>query len=598
MKTRSWLVVLIVTLTPLTGRADGTSSPHVETLDAGGEARIPGRIEAQPDGGFVFIGTGDGGTTPLAPGQTIEFTGAGPAATSGSPPFRVEMGLGQRVTGRLESVDEQTITLLGLAGGQKTTIARGGVLALVQRPGENLVLQEGFETLDSSRWTIEGEVSLAEEPRIAGSKSVRIPAGACSIAYRIAEPIRSGRLEVAFHDNRVVASDQTLAVELEYRVGGMTERVRVLLGWSEESLAVESGGGPALAVQRLARKEGWHRLSARFAPDMCEIAVDGNELAHGKGLGGPLVGIRFSTSSAAKADAFPEQLASYLDDLRLARFAEPVGGLEVDVNQDEVRLTIGDQLFGRVGKANSERIFMSADGHPVAFSWDEVSGLYFRREATPGVTIEGLLVRAEWRDAPGNDPRDLNLIEGALAAVSRDALTIKTPYAGTLTIPRDELTRLRIQGRGRRQVIDSLPRHMGDSISTKPPLLDPPLPDGGVLERAVEFTTIPSGPVFLVLDVLDVVGEAPDLEFSNLIRKGELRTNVKFNGEPFDYLNKYIQTRNETPERIRIPIPRSLIRPGRNVIRLEQTGIASDPNYLDDIGVLCIAIELGIAPKP
>ena len=40
----------------------------------------------------------------------------------------------------------------------------------------------------------------------------------------------------------------------------------------------------ALAVQRLARQPGWHRLSVRFGPDLTEVAVDGNELAHGKGV--------------------------------------------------------------------------------------------------------------------------------------------------------------------------------------------------------------------------------------------------------------------------------------------------------------------------
>jgi len=33
------------------------------------------------------------------------------------------------------------------------------------------------------------------------------------------------------------------------------------------------------------------------------------------------------------------------------------------------------------------------------------------------------------------------------------------------------------------------------------------------------------------------------------------------------------------------------LRTGKNVIRLEQTGIASDPNFLDDLGILCIALE-------
>jgi hypothetical protein len=94
-----------------------------------------------------------------------------------------------------------------------------------------------------------------------------------------------------------------------------------------------------------------------------------------------------------------------------------------------------------------------------------------------------------------------------------------------------------------------------------------------------------------VLDVVQVVGEATDLPFSTLVKKGELRTNVKINGEPFDYLNHYITSKNETSERIRLAIPKGLLRPGKNVVRLEQAGIASDPNFLDDLGILTVAIE-------
>ena len=60
---------------------------------------------------------------------------------------------------------------------------------------------------------------------------------------------------------------------------------------------MESPDGPSLAVQRLARTPGWHRLTLRFGPEQIEIAVDGKELAHGKGPAGPLDQIKLATSS-------------------------------------------------------------------------------------------------------------------------------------------------------------------------------------------------------------------------------------------------------------------------------------------------------------
>jgi len=159
-------------------------------------------------------------------------------------------------------------------------------------------------------------------------------------------------------------------------------------------------------------------------------------LAHGKGSDGPLTEIRIASLGSGKA---PEKVAGHVDDLRVVRFDEPVGGLEIDATQDEVRLTIGDQLFGKFRSADANRVRIQVDGSDVTLPWSDVSGLHFRREAGQGAPVSGLLVRAEWRAAPGTDPRDLNQVEGALAALSASVVTVATPYAGTLAIPLDRM---------------------------------------------------------------------------------------------------------------------------------------------------------------
>ncbi|MBV8311550.1 MAG: hypothetical protein JO344_14305, partial [Planctomycetaceae bacterium] len=84
----------------------------------------------------------------------------------------------------------------------------------------------------------------------------------------------------------------------------------------------------------------------------------------------------------------------------------------------------------------------------------------------------------------------------------------------------------------------------------------------------------------------------------NLVQKGQLRTYVVVNGKRIDYINRYITTSNETPERIRIPIPEGLLRPGKNRLRIEQTGIASDPTWFDDLGILQVALQFSMAENP
>ncbi len=221
--------------------------------------------------------------------------------------------------------------------------------------------------------------------------------------------------------------------------------MRIILGWSEESLAVESPSG--LQVQRLARTPGWHRLSLRFGPDQTEVSVDGKELAHGRGPGGPLATIRLATQASGPAPR-PKPMAAYFDDLQLIRFAEPPASLEVDAGQDEARLVVGDQLYGDIQSADPRRVVMAVDGKPVSLRWGEVSGLYLRRMPIQGASIEGLLVRAEWRSAPGDRPTDLDFVEGALLAQSPASLTLATPYSGTLTIPRERPAADRRAGTG------------------------------------------------------------------------------------------------------------------------------------------------------
>ncbi|MEJ7639214.1 MAG: hypothetical protein WKF75_14885 [Singulisphaera sp.] len=151
-------------------------------------------------------------------------------------------------------------------------------------------------------------------------------------------------------------------------------------------------------------------------------------------------------------------------------------------------------------------------------------------------------------------------------------------------------------GRGRRIVLDATPHHLGDEISPLAPALDPPSPEGGVLERTFELANLPAGRSHLTLDVVQVVGEQSGLPFSDLVSKGELRTNVQINGKFVDYLNRHITSKNETPERIRLAIPAGLLREGENRLRIEQVAPAGIPDPLDDMGILGIALESDSVP--
>jgi hypothetical protein len=135
-------------------------------------------------------------------------------------------------------------------------------------------------------------------------------------------------------------------------------------------------------------------------------------------------------------------------------------------------------------------------------------------------------------------------------------------------------------------------------MSTSPPLLDPPQPEGDSLVRTFELAETPLRPALLVLDVVQVVGENNDERWSPRVRRGELRTLVVVNGQQVDYLNRYIKTRNiDASERVAIPIPAGLLHAGKNTVGLELKGMAAEPRVLDDLGVLQIALEFRYTPN-
>lgn len=591
---------LLALAPPLAGgqafaRLPGENPPR-ELLDRAGQARVEGRLAEAGSELRFSVGSGASERSlALEPGSVLTFEGSAPVAAAIPPLFQVSVGETARLSGMLRGVTDKAVTLSVPWQAAEVQIARSGVQAVIQRPGEARLFADRFNRIDATRWTVEGKpevLALSGRDASDQQRGVRLLAGGASLQHRLAEPLASGRLDLGFRDGGQVAPGQQWTLDLTFRGPAGAATLRVLLGWGEESLAVESPEGPSLAVQRLARSAGWHRLTLRFGPDHTDIAVDGKELAHGKGPAGLLDAVRLQTRPTGSG-APPADLAGVVGQIHLVRFAEPPASLEIDPSQDEVRLVVGDQLYGTIRQADAEHILIDVDDKPVTLDWSEVAGLYFRRTAAASTPVEGPLARLEWRVAQGapNQARELNHAEGAVTALSASAITLATPYAGTLTIPRDCLATVRVLDRGWELVLDASAHHLGDNISTTPPLLDPPLPEGGVLERSFDLGAVSPRPKFVVLDVIQVVGETAGSPYSNLVLKGELRTYVAFNGKRIDYINRYITTSNETPERIRIPIPHELLRPGKNIIRIEQTGIASDPTWFDDLGILRVAIQ-------
>jgi hypothetical protein len=566
----------------------GAEGPTATIQTSDGQ-RHAGRVVGDAASVFRFVGDKGGPTLPLDRAGVVSFEGA-TALPQSPPPFQVALGHQQWVSGRLSLVSDKDVKLDAGPGGRPVVAARSGVLAVRQRPGEAVVLADGFESLDESRRSKTGEVSLDEKAPREGKTCLSLSAQGASVEYRLPMLLSAGRLEVAFQvDGRQVAGRRKFVELVFTSSGGAIEPVRVVLGWSEESPIVETPQGPALAVQRLRPGRGWHTLTVRFDSDQLDLAIDGDSLAHGKSQSSGLTGLRLVCEPRSNEPG-PADLTARFDDLKLTRFVQPFRSFEVDPTQDEVRLVSGDQLFGKVIGADASAVVIEMLDQPVRCEWPEVMALNFRRRPEPARPVAGQQVRLEWGVGP---TRDYDAAEGVLSAANEREFVLKTPNAGDLFVPLARMRRLVPLGRSLRLVIDPTAHHLGDQYMPK---FDPPQHEGGLLERKFTLESVPSEAANVVLDVVEVIGVADNLLYQEEIKGGNLRTNVVVNGRLVDYVNRHVHDLNETAERVRLSVPAGLLKAGENTLRIELVGKKNEPGFLDDMGVLGIAVEFAMPP--
>jgi hypothetical protein len=200
----------------------------------------------------------------------------------------------------------------------------------------------------------------------------------------------------------------------------------------------------------------------------------------------------------------------------------------------------------------------------------------------------------EWRTAPGDDPRDLDRVEGVILGLNEQTLRLKVPFIGVIEVPRESLRRIIVQGRSSRVVVDTRARHLGDRLALD---IDPPQAEAAPVEIKFPIADIPRGPAWLLIDTVKVIGEEGTPEYSELVKQGQLRTSLSLNGQKVDDLNGYVTSRNDAPERLRIPLPAAALRPGINVLRFDQSGTKAAPTLRDNLGLLRIAVEFTPSEK-
>ena len=502
--------------------------------------------------------------------------GADGPATAGAPPFHLLAGEVARLSGVIRAVTETEVRWVPDWQAGEITMPRGCVQAIVQRPGEARVLADSFEAIDASRWTITGKPAtgrasrgwtrMAEPPPARrGGLAGPQPGGAAG-----RRPARAG-LPRRRDRGRRAAVHRRAHVPRPGRPVRDADHPGLVRGEPGRRVAERAGpAGPAA---------GPH---ARLAPPDAAVRARADRDRRRRQGAGPRPGTR----GAAVRDppGHPGDRARRRRPRRSPPTSTTCGSSgspsrrpasRSTPTQDEARLVVGDQIFGELQRRRRRRVVMAVEGKPIPLRWSEVAGLYLRRVPSPGDPDRGAAGAGRVAVRAGRPAARTSISpKGRSWPTPTESLTLATPYAGTLTIPRAIVCGgWSCIGRGRRLVIDPAAHHLGDEISVTPPLLDPPQPEG-LIARPDDRAGRGPRPARRA-GARRRPGRPRGRRF-RLFQPGPQRRapHLRRGQRPADRLpeSSHQDDANETPERIRIPIPRGLLRAGKNAMRIELTG--------------------------
>jgi hypothetical protein len=347
---------------------------------------------------------------------------------------RVTLPHGQVLTGQLLGLDRERLRLRS-AWAEDLTVPRSAVAAVMQPPGWDTFFAADFEP-DLKGWRATGTPTLGAERSPAGRHCLVLGRPGQVVAHVLDTPVKAGWFAADFRSVGEGGGARWLA-EAEFRGPGEKRTVRVTLAGPGDRYEAEVPGIEGTAYS-LPRGSGWHRLRLDFAPDRLALTIDDTALwsSEGRGPGDPLRQVRLTCVAAPGVSRGGEVAFA---DVSLARVLPELPHPPGDGRQDEVWLVSGDQLFGRVPRADADRVELSGAFGERALPWGEVRGLFLRHEPPAPRAADGERVRVWLRPGAG---QQLDELEGAVLGLDESRLTLDHALLGECKIDRARFARL------------------------------------------------------------------------------------------------------------------------------------------------------------
>lgn len=218
---------------------------------------------------------------------------------------------------------------------------------------------------------------------------------------------------------------------------------------------------------------------------------------------------------------------------------------------------------------------LESDGAATSWPWSEWKSIAWPapKDNIPAHSVSGWLVELELQplaEYPGESPDRLT---GAITRADETGFWLAHPLLGHLPIAWSAVRRLTLRGWGTATPLKLGPVHLGDEIRLD---LRSPTPVGHRLAGDFPASKCWNGRLWIEFDHVDLEPAGPDTPpgspFLAELRAGRLVTQLNINQKPLVALNTRIRWKTDAahPERLTIPLPRSLLQPGDNTWELRE----------------------------
>ncbi len=395
------------------------------TLEDG--RRLAGALRLDKTGKLVFAPQA-GAPVSLAKIAEVRATAADLPVRMGSA-RRLRLADRQQLTGAFLGLEKKGLVLRP-AWADKLQVPRDGAGALSQLPGWLGLVEDDLCAVGKG-WKTAGSPA-------GGPAGVQLEKAGQSLSHAAPPALIAGRIGVTF-EAREGAGGARWLLEATFAAKAGPQVLRIAVASPGGHYQVEAVGLEGTAL-RVARSAGPHRLVVRFSPRSVRVECDNEVLWYNleKGTGGALTDASMKCLAADKGG--PSKGAVVWTDFRVERELAELPRPPGDPTQDELWLATGDQVFGKVVRADRQEIALEGRFGTRTFAWSELRGWFPRRAAGPPKVIEGQAVRLGLRNGLTADEDVLN---GVVTALDEKHLALRHALLGEVRIDRRFLARVR-----------------------------------------------------------------------------------------------------------------------------------------------------------